>query len=122
MVLFSVGATNTSNGVCSASNVLNEKCDGQSQKDWLSIAIIFIGIFTVGIGSTGIFSFGVPYLDDNSAKSNTPYALSFAMCSRILGPALGYCLGAVTLKIFVKPGRAPEGKLSKVAAMYSVTL
>ena len=115
--MFPVGASNTSTGVCSATNVLNDKCDGQSQKDWLSIAIIFIGIFTVGIGSTGIFSFGVPYLDDNSTKSNTPYALSFAMCSRILGPALGYCLGAVTLKVFVKPGRTPEGKLLKMVAI-----
>ena len=117
MILDGASKTNYSNQVCSASNSLDNKCDGQSQKDWLSIAIVFIGIFTVGIGSTGIFSFGLPYMDDNSAKSNSPYALSFAMTSRILGPALGYVMGSFTLKVFVKPGRTPTGKL-KTRSIY----
>ena len=99
-------STNSSKGVCAVSNTSDDDCDGQIQKDWLSVAIIFIGIFTVGIGSTGIFSFGIPYLDDNSEKNNSPIALSFAMCSRVFGPALGYVLGSFTLRVFVNPGGA----------------
>ena len=105
----SVGAVGDSQGICSASKE-EEDCSGQSQKDWLSVGIIFVGIFTVGIGSTGIFSFGIPYLDDNSEKNNSPVALSFAMASRIAGPALGYILGSFTLRVFANPGQNYNGK------------
>ena len=98
--------------MCSASNELNENCDSQtSQKDWLSVGIIFVGIFTVGIGSTSIFSFGIPYVDDNSGKNNSPIYLSFAMASRILGPAFGYVLGSFTLRVFANPAQNHDGKL-----------
>ena len=73
------------------------------------MAIIFIGIFVVGIGSTGIYSFGVPFLDDNAGKENSPMALGYAMTSRIVGPTIGYALGAVMLSIFVYPGEKPDG-------------
>ena len=69
-----------------------------------------MGIFVVGIGSTFIYAFGIPFLDDNAGKENSPLALALAMTSRILGPAMGYALGAVILKIFVYPGENPDGK------------
>ena len=78
-------------------------------KDWWSMAIIFVGIFVVGIGSTGIYSFGVPFLDDNAGKQDSPMALGYAMTSRIVGPTLGYALGAVMLSIFVYPNEKPDG-------------
>ena len=57
------GSHSESNGLCSANHKVDENCDGQnSSKDWLSVGIIFVGIFTVGIGSTSIFSFGIPYI------------------------------------------------------------
>ena len=100
----SLGSTNSSTGVCLSSNTIDDNCDGQTQKDWLSIAIIFIGTFIVGIGSTGIHSFGIPYLDDNSEKNNSPIALSFLLSSRVFGPVIGYVLGLYTLPVFVNPG------------------
>ena len=78
-------------------------------KDWLSMAIIFVGIFVVGIGSTGIYSFGVPFLDDNAGKQDSPMALGFAMTSRIVVPTIGYGLGAAMLSIFVYPSEKPYG-------------
>ena len=89
-------------------NTTNGEIDG-GYKDWLSMAIIFIGIFVVGIGSTGIYSFGVPFLDDNAGKENSPMALGYAMTSRIVGPTIGYVLGAVMLSIFVYPREKPDG-------------
>ena len=87
--------------------------DSQSRqryyKDWWSMAIIFVGIFVVGIGSTGLYSFGVPFLDDNAGKQDSPMALGFAMTSRIVGPTIGYALGAVMLSIFVYPNETPDG-------------
>lgn len=105
----SVGSDDDSQGTCSSSNE-KENCDGQTEKDWLSVAIIFVGIFAVGIGSTGILSFGLPYLDDNSEKDKSPANLSFAMASRIMGPAFGYILGSLTLRVFANPGQNHEGK------------
>ena len=107
----SVGSTDHHKEVCSVTSRSNEtNCDGQTQKDWVSVSIIFIGIFTVGIGSTGIFSFGIPYVDDNTEKSKSPLALGFVMAGRILGPTLGYILGSFTLRIFVNPGQEHGGK------------
>ena len=113
LILFlvnSVESIGESNSLCLANNTVHEDCDSQvSQKDWVSVGIIFVGIFTVGIGSTSIFSFGIPYIDDNSEKGNSPIALSFAMASRILGPAFGYVLGSFTLRVFANPGENHEG-------------
>ena len=107
----SVGSSDDHKAVCLADNGSNvTHCDGQTQKDWVSVTIIFIGIFTVGIGSTGIFSFGVPYVDDNTEKGKSPIALGFVMAGRILGPTLGYVLGSFTLQIFVNPGQEYAGK------------
>ena len=108
----SVESIGESNSLCLANNTLNDNCENQaSQKDWVSVGIIFVGIFTVGIGSTSIFSFGIPYIDDNSEKGNSPIALSFAMASRVLGPAFGYVLGSFTLRVFANPGENHEGMI-----------
>lgn len=101
--------------LCVPSTTHFDKCnvDGsyeRNYKDWLSMGIVFVGIFVVGIGSTGIYSFGIPFLDDNAGKENSPLALAFAMTSRIVGPTIGYALGAVVLSIFVYPGEKPNGE------------
>ena len=50
------------------------------------------------------------FLDDNAGKENSPMALGYAMTSRIVGPTIGYALGAVMLSIFVYPRQKPSGK------------
>lgn len=106
----SIESRGESTTLCLANSTILDNCDNQaSQKDWVSIGIIFLGIFTVGVGSTGIFSFGVPYIDDNNEKKNSPMAMSFAMSSRVLGPAFGNILGSFTLRLFANPGGNPKG-------------
>ena len=99
--------------ICLASTDHSDECneDGTSDKqykDWVSMGIIFMGIFVVGIGSTFIYSFGIPFLDDNVSKKNMPVALAFSMTSRIAGPAMGYAIGAAILSIYVYPGENPD--------------
>ena len=100
------------NGLCYDDNdLLNHQiCDGKAPKDWISVIIIFIGIFTVGVGSTGIFSFGIPYIDDNTQRKESPLALSSIMAGRIVGPTCGYLLGSFTLRVYVNPGSNYGGK------------
>ena len=46
------------------------ECDGSSFKDWTSLAIVFLGIFLLGIGVSFYFSFGIPFVDDNTERGN----------------------------------------------------
>ena len=99
-------------GLCSDDDdfLKHQICDRKAPKDWISVAIIFIGIFTVGVGSTGIFSFGIPYIDDNAQRKQSPLALSSIMAGRIIGPTCGYVLGSFTLRVYVNPGADHGGK------------
>ena len=79
-------------------------CKVQVIRDWGGMALIFLGFFISGIGTSFFYSFGIPYIDDNVSKRNSPMALSFIMAGRVMGPALGYLLGSAALKVYVVPG------------------
>ena len=87
-----------------ANTTAGARCKVQQVRDWAGLAIIFIGFFISGIGTSFFYSFGIPYIDDNVSKRNSPMALSFVLAGRTLGPALGYLLGAATLRLYVVPG------------------
>ena len=77
-------------------------------KDIGSLVIIFIGIFLVGIGVSFYYSFGIPYVDDNSGKTQSPFLLSVVAAARTLGPTVGYVLGGLCIKIYVEPAKRPK--------------
>eukprot|EP00092_Neocalanus_flemingeri_P019109 GFUD01020699.1.p1 GENE.GFUD01020699.1~~GFUD01020699.1.p1 ORF type:complete len:655 (+),score=122.20 GFUD01020699.1:219-2183(+) len=79
--------------------------DVEYVRDWTGIGLIFSGFFITGIGSSFFTSFGIPYIDDNVSKENSPLALSFVMASKMLGPTFGAILGGEALKIYVVPGK-----------------
>ncbi len=66
------GDTGPQEQVCNADKVrvTDDECDGESVKDWTSLGIVFLGIFLLGIGVSFYFSFGIPYVDDNTARNN----------------------------------------------------
>ncbi len=67
--------------------------------------MIFSGIFIVGIGGSFYYVFGLPYGDDNSKKDEGPMTLGIIWASRLLGPALGYLLGAACIRVNEYPLR-----------------
>ena len=81
-----------------------QECHTEKIRDWGGMALIFIGFFISGIGTSFFYSFGVPYIDDNVSRKNSPMAISVVLAGRTLGPALGYVLGTATLKVYVVPG------------------
>jgi len=83
----------------------DEECHTEKIRDWGGMALIFIGFFISGIGTSFFYSFGVPYIDDNVSRKNSPMAISVVLAGRTLGPALGYVLGTATLKVYVVPGQ-----------------
>ena len=54
-----------------------EHCKVARVKDWPGMVIIFIGFFISGIGSSFFYSFGIPYIDDNISKENSPVVLRY---------------------------------------------
>ena len=94
---------------CQITGRLDESCGEESAKDWIGISIVFAGILLIGIGNAAIISLGTPYLDDNTGKKSSPMALSLGFSARVAGPAIGYILGYICLREFVKPGEEPEG-------------
>ena len=51
----------------------SDQCtEGQGSRDWLGVSIIFLGIFLSGFGISFYYSFGLPYVDDNSEKDKSP--------------------------------------------------
>ncbi len=103
--------------------------DGMGVKDYGSLVVIFmgeqegrstvqykfiystdytIGIFLVGIGISFFYSFGIPYVDDNSGKGDSPFYLSVVTTARSIGPTLGYILGGALLSVNVDLTSAPE--------------
>jgi sodium-independent organic anion transporter len=72
------------------------------------MAVIFLGFFITGIGTSFFHSFGIPYIDDNVPKNASPAVLGLVLGFRTLGPGLGAILGSVSLGLYVAPGRAPD--------------
>ena len=83
---------NRSYDLCHPNQSAVEDCD-DTYKDWGSMVVIFFGIFSFGIGVSFYYSFGVPYVDDNTEKIQSPLLLSIIMSAKTLGPSLGYALG-----------------------------
>jgi len=82
--------------------------DEEYERDWLGIVFIFFGFFLSGIGSSFFVSFGIPFIDDNMPRNNSPFALSMVMASKTLGPAFGSVLGGAVLKTYVVPGQGEQ--------------
>lgn len=52
-------------------------------------ALIFFGLFILGIGRTMPFSLGLPLIDDNVKKRNLPVYFAGMFLIRMLGPVIG---------------------------------
>lgn len=109
------------------------KCES-SDGDYTPQVILFTAQFISGIGQPLYYTLGVAYMDDNILKSKTPtfisklnriglktlrllifdivlsgnvYFSGLAYFMRMLGPALGYTLASMCLKIYVSPSLTP---------------
>ncbi|XP_013176690.1 PREDICTED: solute carrier organic anion transporter family member 2A1-like isoform X1 [Papilio xuthus] len=87
------------------------KCDDaqvQSTKTRSSITAVvipwlFICLLVVGVGQTGIATLGIPYVDDNVGSRQSPLYMAITIGIRVIGPALGFMLGALCTRVYVDP-------------------
>ncbi|CAG2102888.1 unnamed protein product [Medioppia subpectinata] len=91
---------NSTHELCHSSP-LGQPCNQSTV--WSAVTILWIASFLNGIGCTAFYTIGIPYIDDNTSKKNSPIFLSTSAALRLFGPALGLLLSSYTLKFYENP-------------------
>ncbi|KAH8320503.1 hypothetical protein KR067_004700 [Drosophila pandora] len=79
----------------------------QEVGQWVPQLILFVAQLISGVGQALFYTLGIAYMDDNGTKSKTPAMLSLSTFLRMLGPAIGYSLAAVCLRLYIEPTLDP---------------
>jgi hypothetical protein len=80
-------------------------CDADSNQNTnefvksTTLIILAVSLLGIGIGQTAIATLGIPYIDDNVQSKQSPLYMAITIGVRILGPALGYYLGSLCMRI-----------------------
>ncbi|KAJ2940662.1 hypothetical protein O0L34_g14770 [Tuta absoluta] len=69
---------------------------------------LFFCLLVVGVGQTGIATLGIPYVDDNVGSKQSPLYIALTIGIRVLGPALGFFMGALCTRVYVDPFSQPD--------------
>lgn len=81
--------------------------EAEAQSVWryltVPIIILWFSSFANGLGYTAFYTIGLPYVDDNIKKKNSPIYLSSISTIRLLGPTLGFVLSSFCLKFYEDP-------------------
>ncbi|XP_052840962.1 solute carrier organic anion transporter family member 74D [Drosophila gunungcola] len=99
----SVNATDNNDALCHAKD---SNCV-EGAGDYTPIVLFFIAQFIGGIGCSLFYAPGLSYMDDNSASSKTPAMLSWTTFLRMLGPAMGFSMVSLCLRLYIDPFKTP---------------
>uniref|UniRef100_A0A6P4FI72 Solute carrier organic anion transporter family member n=1 Tax=Drosophila rhopaloa TaxID=1041015 RepID=A0A6P4FI72_DRORH len=99
----SVNSTEKNDALC---HEKNSNCV-KGAEDYMPIVLFFIAQFVGGIGCSLFYAPGLSYMDDSSASSKTPAMLSLTTFLRMLGPAMGFSIVSLCLRLYIDPFKTP---------------
>ncbi|KAH8348871.1 hypothetical protein KR084_012109 [Drosophila pseudotakahashii] len=79
----------------------------QEEGQFMPQVFLFVAQLISGVGQALFYTLGIAYMDDNATKSKTPAMLSMSTFLRMLGPAIGYSLAALCLRLYIEPSLEP---------------
>ena len=79
--------------------------DCTSTNDSFALAFFFIGNILIGVGAAPLFTIGTAFLDEIIRPKYISFTFGFVYMFAVVGPALGFGLGAVFLNAYVDPWR-----------------
>ncbi|XP_039480985.1 solute carrier organic anion transporter family member 74D isoform X1 [Drosophila santomea] len=82
-------------------------CVQEEVGQWVPQVFLFAAQLIAGVGQALFYTLGIAYMDDNASKSKTPAMLSMSTFLRMLGPAIGYSLAALCLRLYIEPTLEP---------------
>lgn len=85
---------------CDAGVDFSSEC---STTNSFAIAFFFVGNALIGVGTAPLYTVGTAYLDDIIRPKYIPFTLGFVYMFAVIGPALGFGIGAVFLNTYVDP-------------------
>ncbi|KAM9450408.1 solute carrier organic anion transporter family member 2B1 isoform 1-T2 [Clarias gariepinus] len=97
---FKNSTTKQSSGFCQDTS--SQTCSEiKSHANNAVFPILLLGQLLLGIGGVPIQPFGISYIDDYANKRNSPFYLGILFAVTVIGPAVGYLLGSVLLRLYV---------------------
>lgn len=93
---------------CNKNNDQDTTSNAHLQK--VVLVILAVSLLGIGIGQTAIATLGIPYIDDNVKSKQSPLYMAITIGVRVLGPALGYYLGSLCVRLYVVPGMDVDHK------------
>lgn len=67
--------------------------------------VLLLGQLLNGFGAAPLYTLGITYIDENVSQKASPVYLGIYMAFSVVGPALGFVLGGMFLKIFGDAGK-----------------
>lgn len=86
--------------LCSDGITFPTNCD-INERNRLSLIFFYIGNIVIGVGAASLYTVGPSYIDDIVQPKYVSIHLGFFLAMAVLGPALGFGVGAGFLSIYV---------------------
>ncbi|KAK3087583.1 hypothetical protein FSP39_007828 [Pinctada imbricata] len=100
-----ISQNNTDENICKTTqgptDSYPDQCIDKNAGHLEYVLILISAQILIGTGGTPILTLGTTYVDNHVAKEKAPAYLAFIYASGVLGPVLGYGLGALLLQYYV---------------------
>ena len=89
--------------LCTARNFTQDSpfCVAVYDSRWYYLALFSFAQMLMGVGTTPLWSLGPAYIDENVHPKSSPIYIAVWFAATILGPGMGFLVGAPMLSVYV---------------------